>query len=233
MNVANRKFYGGVNPILLEIAAETLGCSSPWWGTLKEWESVGGKVRPDSLGARIPHWQEAVYNLEQTDRGYEPPAPVYDDPAPVFDAIVRGAAITIEYAFSAECKYFGAEDKIRMPHRWLFEIGPGGVSGYFDAKGHEIGHWSESRMHWDASPDVCELRTEILSGYLCALLGVKPLPRHLARHHDSHAARWSRLMRSDPTLLVKVCENVTATVTWLLAFAGKQVDWCGPARQQG
>ena len=153
-NIVTRKFYGGVTPILLEIAAGTLGCSSPWWGTLKEWESVSGKVRPDSLGARIPYWQETVYNLEQTDRGYEPPAPFYDDPAPVFDALVRGAGIAIEYVFNAECKYFGAEDKIRMPHKWMFEIGPGGVSGYYDALGHEIFHWSESRLHWDASADV-------------------------------------------------------------------------------
>jgi antirestriction protein ArdC len=219
MNVANRKFYGGVNPILLEIAAGTLGVSSPWWGTLREWQTVGSTVQPDSLGARIPHCPEAVHHLEQTDHNYEPPPLALDDPAPVFDAIIRNGGVNIEYVFSAECKYIGAEDKIRMPHKWLFEIGAGGISGYWDAKAHELCHFFERRTGWAAHPDVCELRAEIGSGYLLGALGIKPLPLHLARHHRKFAPRWSRLLRQEPGLLFKVCDHVVATLDYLFRLA--------------
>ena len=63
----------------------------------------------------------------------------------------------------------------------MFEIGPGGASGYYDALGHELYHASERRVGWDAHPDVAELRAEIGSGYLLGALGIQPLPPHLAK----------------------------------------------------
>jgi antirestriction protein ArdC len=228
-NVVTGKLYGSLNPVLLEIAAGALGCTSPWWGTLKEWQTVGGRVRPDSLGARILNCPEVVYNLEQTDRAHRPSALPEDDPSKVFEAIVRSAKVRIEYVFNATCKYFWDGDYIVMPHPWMFEIGPGKIWGYFDGLGHELHHWSERRVYWKGSPEVNELRAEIGTGYLGALAGAKPLPLHLARHHRKYAARWAALMRSEPDMLVKVCENVTATVSWLFAFAGRTVDWSCPA----
>lgn len=219
-NVITGKFYGRINPILLEMAGSGLGGASPWWGTSKEWQAVGSTVRPDSLDVRILHCSEAAYNLTQTDHNYEPPPLALDDPAPVFDAIIRNGGVNIEYVFSAECKYIGAEDKIRMPHRWMFEIGAGGISGYWDAQAHELCHFFERRTGWDAHPDVCELRAEIGSGYLLGALGIKPLPLHLARHHRKFAPRWSRLLRQEPGLLFKVCGHVVFTLNYLFRLAG-------------
>lgn len=224
-NVLSGGLYNGVDPILLKLAADKLESSSPWWGTAKKWQAVGGGVRKDSSGARILGCSQVVYNFAETDRSYEPPRLTHVDPDEVFDAIIHNGAVNIEYVFNTTCMYYGAEDKIRMPHRLMFEIGPGGTAGYYDALGHELFHWSERRMAWDAHPDVSELRAEIGTGFLGALVGAKPLPLLLARHHRKYAAGWAKLMRSQPNLLVKVCENVTATVSWLLAFAGSKVDW--------
>lgn len=244
-NVLTNKLYGGVNPILLNIAATRLNLSSPYWGTHEQWKAVGCKVRQldiEEWGARIILLKEnkstkarsitshrlvrdVVYNWAQTDRALRPPELPEPNPEEGFQAIIKNGGVKIEYAFNQDCKYYEAEDLIRMPHRSMFEYGPGGLSGFYDALGHEIFHWSESRMHWDGSADVNELRAEIGTGYLGAILGAKPLPPHLARHHRKHAGRWASLMRADPEMLFKVCENVTDTVTYFLKFAGWVVPW--------
>lgn len=227
-SVYTGRVYGGVNPILLQIAAARLGLWSPFWGTARQWRSLGVEIRQATAhGVRLCPGV-VVFDLEQTDRRCESPALAHSDPAPIFDTIVRNGCVQIDYVLSAECKYLYAEDKIRMPHRLMFEIGPGGASGYYDALGHELMHWSEVRMRWDAHPDVSELRAEVGSGYLLAALGVTPLPPHLARHHRKYAPRWAQLLRSQPGLLVKVCDSVTATLDYLLGLASVRVCWCQP-----
>lgn len=219
-NVLTGKPYGGVSPILLNIAAGALGCSSPWWGTIAEWAEVGSKV-PFGAGTWVPGCKQAMYNLESTDRAYEPPPLTEDNPAKVFEAIVRGVGVRIEYVYNATCKYFWDGDYIVMPHPWMFAIGPGGIAGYYDALGHEVFHATEHRMVWDAHPDVNELRAEIGTGYLGALAGARPLPLHLARHHRHFASRWSRLLHQEPTLLFKVCDHVVASLDYLFRLAGR------------
>ena len=227
LNVVSRKPLGGTTPILLQIAAtDALGCSSPWWGTTEDWAAKNSKV-PYGIGVRVPGSASPLHNWEFTDRAYVPPPLTAENPDAVFEAIIKGLGVSMEFVVRPECKYIGAQDTIRIPYRWMFEIGPGGTSGWFDALAHELFHASEPRLRlgWDGHPDVAELRAEIGSGYLCGLLGVAPLPRYLARHHDAHVGRWVRLMKADPQLFLKVCGDVTETVSYLLRFAGKEVTW--------
>jgi antirestriction protein ArdC len=219
-NVCSGKPYGGVSPILLNIAAGALGCSSPWWGTRAEWAAVGNKV-PFGLGAWLPGYKQALYNLESTDRAYEPPPLPEENTAQVFEAIVRGVGVRVHYVYNATCKYAWAGDTIVMPHPWMFAIGPGGPDGYWDALGHELFHATERRTAWDAHPDVNELRAEIGTGYLGALAGARPLPLRIARHHRRFAPRWARLLRREPRLLLRVCDHVVATLDYLFRLVGR------------
>jgi hypothetical protein len=223
-NVRSGKPFGGISPILLQIPSDdALCCGSPWWGTIADWASVGSKV-PSGVGVWVPSCSSPLHGMQLTDQACEPPLPVEDTDA-VFSGIIKGLGVKMEFGVDSTCKYIGSEDKIRIPHRWMFEIGPGGPLGWFDVLGHELFHATEPRLRWDGHPDVSELRAEIGSGYLCGLLGVKPLPRHLARHHDAHVGRWIRLMKADPQLMLKVCGDVTETVAYLLRFAGIEVSW--------
>ncbi|KAJ3053723.1 hypothetical protein HK102_011650 [Quaeritorhiza haematococci] len=45
-NVASKKPYRGINPILLDIAAARHGLTSRWWATFAQWKNLGGKVMP-------------------------------------------------------------------------------------------------------------------------------------------------------------------------------------------
>jgi antirestriction protein ArdC len=226
-NILSGKPYGGVVPILLQIAADALGCSSPWWGTIAEWTSVGSKVR-FGIGVRVPGVNVPLHNWEFTDRACQPPPLPVEDPNKIFDAIIKGLGVKIEHGFDATCKYCGAEDKIRIPHKWMFEIGPGGSPGYWDSLAHEATHASEPRLKWDGHPDVAELRAEIGAGYLCGLLGVSPLPLHLRRHHDAHVARWISLLKDDSTLLLRVCDSASEAIAYLLRFADRDIKWHPP-----
>jgi antirestriction protein ArdC len=50
-NVASRKPYSGINPLLLELHRMEQGFSSRWWGTYRQWEQLGCRVmkRPDHV----------------------------------------------------------------------------------------------------------------------------------------------------------------------------------------
>jgi antirestriction protein ArdC len=49
-NVSGRR-YRGINPLLLQIASMRHGFQSKWWGTFRQWDMLGGKVkkRPDDV----------------------------------------------------------------------------------------------------------------------------------------------------------------------------------------
>ena len=63
-NVASRKAYQGVNPLLLELHAMQHGLTSRWWGTFPMWKSLGCSIqkRPPNVeegcwGCRVVFWK--------------------------------------------------------------------------------------------------------------------------------------------------------------------------------
>ena len=223
-NILSGKPCYGTAPILLNIAAASKRHVSPWWGTAIHWAVFDSHVAPKS-GIDIPDFDEPFFNWEVTDRSYCPPALRHEDPDAVFDAIVKLAGVRLVFNAGSDCRWIGGPDEhITIPHKWMFELGPGKVEAYWDALGHELFHFSESRVGWKADYDVSELRAEIGTGYLGALVGAKPLPINLAGHHRTYQARWSASLRADPMLLDRVCENVCRTVIWMHKIAGRKVE---------
>jgi len=50
-NVVSERLYSGVNPLTLEVHRMHFNFNSKWFGTFKQWQSVGGKVkrRPENV----------------------------------------------------------------------------------------------------------------------------------------------------------------------------------------
>ena len=76
-NVASKKPYRGINPILLDIAAARHNLTSRWWGTFRQWKGLGGQVmrRPAHVpegkwGTTIVFWSP-VTKVGQDDDGEE------------------------------------------------------------------------------------------------------------------------------------------------------------------
>jgi antirestriction protein ArdC len=55
-NVASRKPYQGINPMLLELHALRLGLLSRWWGTFNQWHQIGCRIRKRPQVVEEGHW---------------------------------------------------------------------------------------------------------------------------------------------------------------------------------
>ena len=77
-NVASRKPYQGVNPLLLELHALRLGLLSRWWGTFNQWHDLGCRIRkrpPDveegHWGCRVVFWKPLTKTVVDDQTGDE------------------------------------------------------------------------------------------------------------------------------------------------------------------
>jgi antirestriction protein ArdC len=55
-NVASRRAYQGVNPLLLELHAMRLGFLSHWWGTFAMWHALGCNIKKRPAGVEEGCW---------------------------------------------------------------------------------------------------------------------------------------------------------------------------------
>lgn len=55
-NAASGKRYSGVNPLLLQIAAEHFGFKGKYWGTYRQWSELGGQVMSRPSHVRSGEW---------------------------------------------------------------------------------------------------------------------------------------------------------------------------------
>lgn len=76
-NAVSKRPYTGVNPLILELAANRHGFQSRWWATFKQWEQLGGRVmrrpadvRPGEWGTQIV-FCKPVRKTETDDQGEE------------------------------------------------------------------------------------------------------------------------------------------------------------------
>ncbi len=58
-NIVSRRPYTGVNTLLLQLVAQERGYSSRWWGTFRQWQELGCRVKP-----RPAHIQPGSYGIK-------------------------------------------------------------------------------------------------------------------------------------------------------------------------
>lgn len=75
-NVASRKAYRGVNPLLLELHALPLGLTSRWWATFNQWHHIGCRIRKrppgvEAWGCRIIFYKALTKKVVDEKTGDE------------------------------------------------------------------------------------------------------------------------------------------------------------------
>ena len=55
-NAVNGKKYSGVNPLLLQIAADHFGFKGKYWGTYRQWQDLGGQVTSRPSHVKAGEW---------------------------------------------------------------------------------------------------------------------------------------------------------------------------------
>ena len=143
-NVRTGNVYSGAIPILLQIEAAKQNWTSPWWGSVADWRFVKNVVVA-SNGVRIPDVVRPMFNWEQTNRAFQPPALTYSDPKEELEQIVANAGIKLQHVGYPRSDYaYPPVDRITISYPSMFDFG-GIIEGYYLALSHEIFHWSEAR----------------------------------------------------------------------------------------
>jgi antirestriction protein ArdC len=55
-NIVSKKSYTGVNPLILELVCLERGYQSRWWGTFRQWTSLGFRVKPRPATVQRGHY---------------------------------------------------------------------------------------------------------------------------------------------------------------------------------
>lgn len=240
-NIVTRLRYDGVNPLLLNLAAQRHSWASAYWGTTDQWLKFGCHAKPRPPHLRIGQWcQEivlykprfggtmeqdlvrwTVFNLDQIANGFFdelrlPPKPVEFS---TVDGIIKATKAKIIPTPGLEAAYYYAEDHIVYPLKEQFVNGPGGLPAYYNSLFHELIHWVESRLKFDAGVVGNELRAEVGADYLCTELGIPCLDIEKRANHLKHIDRWVKMMREDPDLIFRITAEASKSVDFILAFS--------------
>jgi antirestriction protein ArdC len=242
-NVISKKTYSGINTIILGMS----GFKSPFWGTYKQWVSIGAQVSKGSKGTHIIFYSPVengskiteagevknysyilksytVFNAEQVT-GFEAPAlPVQR----VFNDISSIEALTVKSGaklqFGGDRAYYSpSQDYIAMPHKTQFN----NEASYYATLLHELSHWSghKSRLDRDLSGRFGneayaaeELIAELSAAFLCARFSITGELRH-----SSYIASWLRVLKNDNKAIFKAAALAQKSADYLAGFAGEMV----------
>ncbi len=67
-NVVSRRNYSGINPVLLDLAAQANGFTSRFWGTYDQWQNLGGQVRKRPDHVKAGHWGTNIIFFRQVKK---------------------------------------------------------------------------------------------------------------------------------------------------------------------
>lgn len=222
-NIATGNRYNGINVLQLAFAQLDKGYDSPWWGTLKQWNDKGGRIRKGEKSTYSVFYRSftkdvvengetvnktlrvaranPLFNIAQID-GVE--TPITDAPvSPVERSADADAWISVTGAQIAyegnRAFYYRPTDKISCPKFEHFHSAP----GFYSTVAHELGHWTghEKRLDrtfgakfGDQQYAVEELVAELCSAFVCARLGIESEPR---ADHAEYLKNWLQVLRSD------------------------------------
>ena len=240
-NVITKKPYNGINTIILGMS----GFASPYWGTYKQWLSLGAQVTKGSKGTHIIYYSPVergtkvtesgevkeysyilksytVFNADQVT-GWEAPAVNTERK---FIAVASIEALTAKSGavikFGGERAFYAPDsDYIGMPEKIQFNS----EASYYATLLHELAHWSghKSRLDRDLSGRFGneayaaeELIAELSAAFLCARFNVNGELRH-----SSYIASWLRVLKNDNKAVFKAAALAQKAADYLAGFAGE------------
>lgn len=59
-NVVSQKSYTGVNPLILELVCMERGYQSRWWGTFRQWQELGLRIKPRPTNVERGHYGSKI-----------------------------------------------------------------------------------------------------------------------------------------------------------------------------
>lgn len=234
-NQVTLRSYHGVNVLMLWVQMLKHNYRTNGWATLKQWNSIGVKVREGENGTPVLFYKVMneddeerrysfikcswAYNVDQVE-GFEVPA--YDvDYRPDLEEFVSSLRIPIKRG-GGEPSYSYTKDEIYMPLITAF----GSEDDYYVTLLHEIAHATghKSRLdrpmvgmgsiHTDAEQRQLYAAEELTAEMCAAFCGA-----HLRLNQDQHASYLASWLKSWPK------DKRAAALYFAAKHAGKAFDW--------
>jgi len=227
-NIASKKEYNGINRLILAMMTHFKGYQSPFYGSFKQWQDLGGTVRKGEKGTKIVFYKPVsvektndqgesenfaysclktyyVFNADQVD-GIEIAKPevsprVYN-PAPALDDRILKTGANIKHGGSSAF-FSPMGDFIGMPNRDTFNDD----SSYYATVLHELTHWSgaKNRLDRDLSGKFGnskyafeELVAELGAAFLCQDYQIQGELRHAG-----YIQNWLTCLRENNQAIFK------------------------------
>ncbi|MFC3088494.1 ArdC family protein [Tabrizicola soli] len=245
VNIASQRAYRGINTLSLWASAQERGYVSSLWGTLKQWNTAGAKVRKGERASLIVFWKDLprneapaegeedankrfvlktsyAFNADQVD-GWEARAAEPNREPCAAERLVAAAGVDLRIG-GGRAFYHTKQDFVAMPPLSSFFL----ADAYQSVLLHEAAHWTghTSRLDrqfgqrfGDKAYAFEELVAELSAAFLCADLGVSNEPR---ADHAEYVASWLKVLQSDPRAVFTAAAKATKAADFLLSFQGEE-----------
>lgn len=246
MNATSGKPYRGVNVLALWVTAARAGYQSPRWGTLRQWNEQGGRIRKGEKSTTVVFWK--TLGGDEGERG-EDSAAEESRPRfvargyPVFNAAqVEGSGEELPPEEFSETNLERAEafaaslgadvrtgdgtpfydkrgDYIQLPGREQFRDG----AAHFAVLAHELTHWTgaASRLERDLTGRFGSEAYAVEE--LVAELGAAFLSATFAvtaeprSDHVRYVGSWLTVLKRDTRAVFTAASKAQAAADWMLA----------------
>lgn len=108
-------------------------------------------------------------------------------------------------------------DYIQLPPRSTFNS----TSEYYATALHELAHWSEVRLDFNADYAMCELVAEMASVFMATELAIPQ--SHDLSNHRRYLKGWLRRMNDDPKWMFTASTQASKVTDYLLSFIDRGV----------
>jgi antirestriction protein ArdC len=246
INIVSKNHYNGINIFLLWAA----GFASPYWGTMKQWNQAGAKIRKgekptqiifyttfesktetDSNGdpVLIPAMRYyKVWNANQVE-GWEAPETdnkqvlSKDDVRHRCDALIAATGAEIHHGGNRAC-YIPSKDCILLPEFNSFK----NADAYYQTAFHELAHWTGHKSRMNRSfknrfGDHAYALEELLAEMSAGIIcAMVGIETHTRMDHAKYIKGWLEALKEKPQCLVSVASRASKVVDFLLEYENQK-----------
>lgn len=244
-NISSAKAYRGVNTLALWIAARANGFASGIWGTYRQWQALGARIRKGERATTVVLWKEfaarndddaagddnhpqrrlfarafSVFNSSQVDGFVLTAAPILANCEQIPHAEAFISALDIPVTFGANTAYYRIDlDHIFMPDFGVFRDAVAYIGTYVHEAAHATG--AKHRLDRDFTNRFTRqaLAVEELTAELAAayILADLGIAHHPRPDHAAYLASWLKVLKDDPRAIFTAASKAQAAADWMHA----------------
>lgn len=245
INVLTQKPYRGVNTLALWASADSAGFESGLWGTFKQFQSLGARVRkgeratlgvvwmpftPDGATAADPTGAEiksrwfargfSLFNVAQVD-DYDPPAtPTLSDNDRIPHAEAFIAALGVRVVAGGDAAFYRpSTDTIHVPPFERFVDAESAIAVTLHECAHATG--AQHRLDRDLSGRFgshAYAMEEAVAELTASFVLADLCIRHDPRpDHAAYLASWLTVLKDDPSAIFTAASKAQAAADWMNA----------------